>query len=384
MSTFGSSEADAALLKSLGDMVQGEVIDRMEAHGWEHGTPPPLAAATDNPDPAVVPKPDVVVAEGTTPETAPAPTGEAVANTPTVDGIDWESLRGADGKYAGKYASKQELVKGVGNVVNMAKSAFSRADALEKELAELRARPAAIATSPAPTPGVAQIAVADTSASLAAAPVKSEKLAKVLARIVGEGGLLDAESVVDLMDGISDQSRLQAEHIADAKLAARDTAQDEQNKIWTAVESHMTKTYPRSVDFVGEMGLHVQSNPVLKKAVEALSAQGDHIGATALAWESFERTLPPVVPQTSEERAAAERKEIDGAAQEQVRKEAVDAARKQAGVSSSSVSGAHESVHVGASADEIAQAAREMNATGLGTKWRMLAFGKDLTGPMFD
>jgi hypothetical protein len=87
---------------------------------------------------------------------------------------------------------------------------------------------------------------------------------------------------------------------------------------------------------------------------------------------------------TPEERAAAERIEAKGAAQEQVRKEVVDAARKDAGVSGSSVSGAHESIDAGASADEIAAAAREMNATGLGTKWRMLTFGKDLTGPYFD
>jgi hypothetical protein len=56
----------------------------------------------------------------------------------------------------------------------------------------------------------------------------------------------------------------------------------------------------------------------------------------------------------------------------------------QAGVSGSSVAGAHESVEVGASADEVAAAAREMNATGLGHRWRSLTIGKDLTGPLFD
>ena len=231
---------------------------------------------------------------------------------------------------------------------------------------------------------MAQTAVADAAASLAAAPVKSDKLAKVLAKIAEEGGLLDAENLTALMDGISDQSNLQAASIVDAKLAARDNAQSQQNAIWDAVEAHMTKHYPRSADFVDEMGLYVKSHPVLQKAVHALSAQGDHIGATALAWETFERTLPPTSPAAAAEQAAAERMEVEGAAKEQVRKEAVEQARKDAGVSSTSVTGAHESVNVGPTADEIASAAREMNATGIGTRWRALAFGKDLTGPLFD
>jgi hypothetical protein len=385
MSVNGSTEADQALLRSIADNIVGpEVVDVMENHGWQQGTPPPLPPKADNPPIEGAPKPVAVVAAGTTPTPAPAAKGEAVADTPVADTIDWESLRGADGKYAGKYNSKAELVKGVGNVVNMAKNAFTRAETLQKELDDLKARPIAVATSPAPTPGVAQNAVADATASLAAAPVKSAKLAAVLAKIAEEGGLLDAENLVALMDGISDQSRLQADQLVDAKLAARDSASAEQNKVWNAVEEHMTKHYPRSVDFVDEMGLHVRSNPVLAKAVNALSAQGDHIGATALAWESFERTLPPAVPLTTEEQAAAERKEIEGAAQEQVRKEAVQSARLQAGVSGSSVAGAHESVEVGASADEVAAAAREMNATGLGHRWRSLTIGKDLTGPLFD
>jgi hypothetical protein len=384
MSSFGSTDADQALLRSIADnIVQTEVIDVMENHKWQHGDPPALAPKADNPPEEAAPKPEAVAAAGTTPTPAPAPKGEAVAD-PSPDAIDWESLRGQDGKYAGKYTSKQELVKGVGNVVNMAKAAFTRAEALQKELDELRARPAVTATSPAPTPGVAQTAVADAKASLAAAPVKSDKLAKVLAKIAEEGGLLDAENLTALMDGISDQSNLQAASIVDAKLAARDSAQSQQNAIWDAVEAHMTKHYPRSADFVDEMGLYVKSHPVLQKAVHALSAQGDHIGATALAWETFERTLPPTSPAAAAEQAAAERMEVEGAAKEQVRKEAVEQARKDAGVPSTSVTGTHESVNVGPSADEIAAAAREMNATGIGTRWRSLAFGKDLTGPLFD
>ena len=127
MSSFGNTEADQALLRSIADNIVGpEVIDVMENHGWQHGDPPVLAPKADNPTPEAAPKPEAVAAAGTTPTPAPAPKGEAVAD-PSPDAIDWESLRGQDGKYAGKYTSKQELVKGVGNVVNMAKAAFTRA-----------------------------------------------------------------------------------------------------------------------------------------------------------------------------------------------------------------------------------------------------------------
>ncbi len=385
MSAFGDPEAEKALLESLGNLVQEEVVDPMNAHNWQHGAPPPPAPKSDNPAEGGAPKPEAVAAQGTTPASVPAPKGEAVAD-PLVDaGIDLESLKQANGKYLGKYNSRQELLKGVGNVVNMAKDAFSRSETLQRELDDLRAQRVAPATSPAPTPGVAPTAVTVAAATLAAAPVKSEKLATVLAKIAEEGGLLDAENMLALMDGISDQSNLQASQIVDAKLSARENAQQQQNDVWNEVDRYMEKTYPRSVDFVDEMGLHVKTNPVLAKAVHALSAQGDHIGATALAWESFERTLPPAMGTLSaEEQAAAERREIEGAAQEQVRKEAVDAARRNAGVSVTSAAGTHELPDTGASQDEIAAAAREMNATGLGEKWRALAFGKDLTGPWFD
>jgi hypothetical protein len=385
MSAYGNTEADQKLLRSIADNIVGpEVVEVMEAHGWQQGTPPPLAPKTDNPAPGEAPTPEAVVAKGTTPDPASAPKGEEVAKAPA-DTIDWESLRDpATGKYAGKYTSKSELVKGVGNVVNMAKEAFTRNAALEKELSDLRAGTAAVVTSPAAAPAAAPTTLTEVAASLAAAPVKSEKLAKVLAKIAEEGGMLDAENMVALMDGISDQSRLEANLLVDAKLNARERASQEQNELWNAVDRHMAVTYPRSVDFVDEMGLYVKSHPVLAKAVHALSAQGDHIGATSLAWEAFERTLPPEVPLTTEEQAAAQKREIEGAAQEQVRREAVDAARKQAGVSATSVTGTHESPNVGPSEGEIASAAREMNATGLGVRWRALTIGKDLTGPLFD
>lgn len=392
MSSFGSTEADQALLRSIADNIVGpEVIEVMEAHNWQQGTPPPLAPKSDNPTPEAAPQPVAAATTTGTPDnpakpvtSAPAPKGEAVADALKAAGIDLESIKDANGKYLGKYNSPQEFVKGVGNVVNMAKAAFTQNEALAKEVNELRARSAVPATSPTPSPGVAQSTLTDAAASLAAAPVKSAKLAKVLAKITEEGGLLDAENTAALLDGISDQSRLEAAQIVDERLDARAKARDEQDKAWEAVEVFMKNTYPRSVDFVDEMGLYVRANPVLAKAVSALSAQGDHIGATALAWETFERTLPPPDDPNAEERAAAERREAEGAAKEQVRREAVEQARRDAGVSSTSVTGTHENTETGASAAEVADAAREMNATGLGHRWRALTIGKDLTGPYFD
>jgi len=382
MSSFGNTDADRALLASLAEQVQIEVVDPMNAHGWQHGTPPPLAPVADNPPPAAAPNTPAAPARADNPPAPASPTGEAVANMPS-DNIDWESMKDPKtGLYAGKYKTRDEFVKGIGNVVNMAKSAFTRADTLEKELQSARTNPAPAAL-PAASPAAALVARVSTPvASLATEAPKSEKLAKVLAKLVEEGGTLDAENMEALLAGISDQSRLAAASVVENQQAERQRAQDAENAQWAEVEAYMEKEFPRALLFVDEMALHVRANPLLARAVNALTLQGDHKGATEMAWRDFERTLPAAG--TTAEEQAAQRKEAEMVAAEEVRKQAVEKARRDAGLPPTNVTGVHERVNVSASPDDIAAAAREMNATGLGERWRALTFGKDLVGPWFD
>jgi hypothetical protein len=99
--------------------------------------------------------------------------------------------------------------------------------------------------------------------------------------------------------------------------------------------------------------------------VQALLAQGDKVGATEHAWVSFERAHGAQVAST--DRAKAEAKEVELAAREQVRKEEVDKARKDAGVITGSAggAGAHENRNAGGSShDDIARAREAMIREG--------------------
>ena len=380
MSSFGSTQADRELLAKLAEQVQIEVVDPMDAHNWAHGTPPPLAPKSDNPADAPAPNTPAPAARADNPPATVQPKGEAVADTSS-DAIDWESMRDPKtGLYAGKYTSRAEMVKGMGNVVNMAKSTQERNAALEKELQALRAAPPA--ASPVALPATALVTSTAPSASLAEPAVKSEKLATVLAKLVEEGGLIDEANLEALIAGISDQSAIVAANAVKKQREAEKQSADAENEKWNAVQQHMERTAPRALLFVDEMALFVGANPILAKAVDALSSKGDLIGATELAWDAFSRTLPPA-GSTAEEQAARQ-KELELAASETARKEAVDKARREAGLPSTSAGGVHQTPELGASADEVAAAAREMNATGIGYRWRSLTIGKDLTGPWFE
>jgi hypothetical protein len=127
----------------------------------------------------------------------------------------------------------------------------------------------------------------------------------------------------------------------------------------------MKEHYPNSDKFAPEIGLHIQSDPLLSEAVAALVAQGKEIKASELAWISFERAQR--AHGTAVSRAEAELSEQDLAAREQVRKEAVARARIDAGVITGSAGGGgvHENTQLAStSKEEIARLGREMARTG--------------------
>lgn len=378
--TFRLSEEVTRLLADT--VVQKEVIEPMDKIGWSEATTPPppdrggQPAATEG-----APTPAPATPGVTTTPAAVAPAGES-KTAPTAEVIDLDQFKDpTTGKYFGKYPTKAEALKGVGHVVQMAKSAFTRNAELEAELAKLRA----ISTSvqPVTTPVAVQPASQETMRPATASLPKSPKLTKVLTDLVENGGVLDAEHMEALMDGISDQSTLVAQHVAGEVIETRDDAAKKEKAAWDEADEYLRKNHPNALNFADEMGLMVQSNPLLAAGVAAMIAKGDRIGAAVEVWKQFSaiQGLKDAVA----DREAAETKEVALSAADAVRREATDQARKDAGVISSSTSGVHETPGgVGPTPEQIAQAGREMMSTGLGKNFRDMTITRTLTDPIFD
>lgn len=383
--------AEAALIQDLiKNIVEPEVIGPMEKIGWSHGTPPPPEPVVDDPlkpgtpapvkpvAPAVVGPPDPAAI------TAPVVTEPPKKDAPPVvsDPLAFiEELKDPKtGLYGGKYKTREEFLKGVGHVVQMAKGAYSKADAAEQEAArlrtenaQLRATPAAPAAAPLPAPA---------PASQAALLGRSAKLDAVLSKLKDEGGILDEENMQGLIEGVSELASSMATQAAEKTLAAHESARTEEDKRWQDADVHMSQVAPDSLNFSDEIGLYVRSTPLAAAAVGALIRLKDLNGAAELAWQLFQGAHPGMSP--AEVKDATDKTQIELEAADQVRREAVEKARKDAGVASSAAAGVHEAPGaVGPTQEEIDQAAAEMHA-GDGRRWRALTIGRTLTGPLFD
>ncbi len=383
--------ADAALIQHLiKTVVEPEVIEPMTAIGWSHGTPPPPRALPDNPEVTPehqAPAPPVASPEARQPAPVVSPAAAPVAGEPKKDapvGADplafLEEMKDPKtGLYGGKYKTREEFVKGVGHVVQMAKTAFSKTDVAEQEAARLRAEnetlrrtPAAPAAAPMPAPVVAP----------QAAPISSAKLDKVLASLEAEGGILDKENLTNLVEGLREVLGAEAAQAAENRISAREAEKKAENDRWQAVDEHMQQAHPDSLAYSNEIGLYVRSTPLVAAAVGAMVKSGNLNEAAELSWEMFRMAHQGMSP--TEVKAASAEATAKLEAGDQVRREAVDAARKDAGVASSAATGVHETPGVvGPSQEEIDQAAAEMRA-GDGTRWRALTIGKTLTDPIFD
>lgn len=384
------TQAEAALIADLiKNVVEPEVMAPMEAIGWSHAAPPPPRALPDNPEGEGTPNapaPAPASAEGGQPAPEPKPAAAPVASEPTKDtppGSDplafLEAMKDPKtGLYGGKYKTREAFVEGVGHVVQMAKNAYSKLDAAEQEAQRLRSEnaqlrmPAAQAAAPAPAPVVAPQAT----------PVRSAKLDAVLSKLDAEGVVLDKENLIALVEGLSEVSDARAEQIADRKIAEREAARRSQDERWQAVDAHMQQVAPESLLYSNEIGLYVQSDPLVKEAVTQLVKSEQLNQAAELSWKLFQMAHPNLKP--GETTAAAEAQRIALEAGDQVRREAVEQARKDAGVSASGASGVHVSPAAsGPSQEEIDLAVQEMNA-GDGTRWRALTIGRTLTDPLFN
>jgi hypothetical protein len=383
--------AEAALIQSLiKEIVEPEVMGPMEKIGWTHGQPPPPEQPVDNPSAPGTPAPVAPVAPVVVGQPDPAAViAPGVAESPkkdtppvTSDALAFiEELKDPKtGLYGGKYKTREEFLKGVGHVVQMAKGAYSKADAAEQEaarlrteIAQLRASPAAPAAVPPLAPGLAP------QTSLTG---RSAKLDSVLSKLKDEGGILDEENMQALVEGISELASTMATQAAEKTLATHEDVRAEEDKKWREVDAHMQEVAPDSLNYSNEIGLYVQSTPLVAAAVGALIQAKNLNGAAELAWQLFRGAHQGMSP--AEVKIATDKTTIELEAADQVRREAVEKARKDAGVVSSAAAGVHETPGaVGPTQEEIDQAAAEMRA-GDGRRWRALTIGRTLTGPLFD
>jgi len=374
------TKEEAELTRLIADtIVEEEVMKPMEAISWQHGTPPkPVPFAGDNPPPAETvttpqetPKPEAKT--DNPPEAKPA---EQPVATTLPSEIDWESLRDSEtGLIAKKYKTPQDAVKGMAHVVAMAKDAFTRTadyESLQRENAELKAK-TSFPSLPAPVPELSPAPTIDTSA-----------LDAIVDEIIKEGGTIDEEVGPKLKEAVKENARNVARATVKEILDARDAATTKENNEWLKADAYMRKTYPDSMNFVDEISVFVQSDPVASAGVSALVGKGQRVEASVLAWKLFSTA------HALEQRKADENTEIKGEAAAQVRKEAVDAARKDAGVMTTMASGVHETPNLNISEEEVVAAMNEMRRTGDapgspgGARWRALTIARDLNDPVFD
>jgi hypothetical protein len=315
---------------------------------------------------------------------APATTAQSQASVVPQEGeIDWESVKAANGLYLGKYKTKAEAVRGVAHTVAMAKVAFTRSEEIERrnadlarEVQELRARPA-----------VAQIAA--PQAPVQPAPSRGQEdapspvLATVLAKIQ-DGETLNAEDLLNVVKADRESYLGEARKAAREEFDARKAEAEALSERWGKVEAHMAEKFPDSVNFTDELALYVKTHPMIAAGVNALIAQDRHEEAMEEAWGMYARDhkiAPAFVPAPATKENVEREIQLDAA--DQVRREAVDAARRDAGIiGAAGARGVHENANTGASQGEYDEAVALMNA-GDGRKWRALVFGDALNHPIF-
>lgn len=350
---------EAALRQHLIDtVVNNDVIAPMEQANWTQGAyqqqttaGQPGGNAPDTP----LPSNQMGGQAGDNPQPPPLQGGGAQPNS-----LDFEQFRDSNGLYAGKYKTPEELVKGMRNVVDMAKQAFAERD-------ELRSRIAQPTTAPAPS--------APAATYVQPTPVDDGvgNLDAVLNQIVEEGGLLDAQNSQLLRDAVIKLAENQAKNVVNA--------QSVEEAKWLEVSKTMEIKYPGSSNRADELHLYIQSEPTVSAAVSALLAQGKEFEATELAW----RLMTSSSPSRSPALTPAQVKQETLTAQDLVRQEAVDAARKDAGVITSAGGGVHEAPPTGPSVDDIMAAAAYGQRTADWSQWRRTALANhlDFDSPLF-
>lgn len=334
------------LVKTL---VIPEVLRPMDAIGWTHASPPP-PDYSGQPTPAegapIPAQPAPAAPASGQPATPAQPTPAAPATvkadapaTPPGFTFNIEDFKNpSTGLYFDKYPNPTEAMKGLGHLANMAKQSFQQRDEALQRLASFETGSAPVRPSPGVTPTSAPASVpADVTASRAALDAAQARLDAVLSGMEGPETVIDAETLKKVMTVQREVADRTADLRVKETLHSRDSAVDAKQARWNAVDSHMRDNYPGSLSYATEIGLHIQSDPLLNDAVGALVAQGKEIQASELAWKSYQQAVHNGDAAVTME--AAKEKEADLTARGQVRQELLDKARIDAGVVQGSAGG---------------------------------------------
>jgi len=400
---IGKSIEEQQLTRLLAStLVQKEVMEPMEKIGWSHASPPPpdysgQPAKTEG-APASAPAPVTDPKSGLPAPVAPGgaqPVAPAKADTPAAQPPDiiamFESLRDENGLIMGKYKTVPEALKGAGHLANMAKQAFqektealTRLGALEAERLQPRTQPVASpAAAPVPVP-------ASLAASRAELVQAQARLDGVLSSAEDAGDVVDLETLKKILAAQREVADLAIKVGVQEDQYARSSAETAERTRWEKVDEHMSAHYPDSLKHAAEIGLHIQSDPVLQEAVSALVASGKELQASILGWQAYQRSVLDGSAVTVQ--AAAVEKEEALAAKGQVRQELLEAARKDAGVIQGSAGGQgiHENgAASGATGAELSALTAQMRMEGdapgspAAVRFRHLIIGRHLDPSIF-
>jgi hypothetical protein len=290
--------------------------------------------------------------------------------------------------YFDKYPSANEALKGLGHLANMAKTSFSERDAAKARLAEIEAENQRLRSTPVRDPLTASTA-AVPSASRVDVDRAQQALDAVLSQVAEDGGVLNEDYAKKLSTAQRELSRAEARFAVAESQEQERRASAAENARWSRVNEYMDEKYPNASKFAAEIGLHVQSDPLLSKAVAALVSRGEEVEASELAWLAYSRAVQ--MSGDSVARAEAQMTEEELKAREQVRNEAVARARVDAGVIQGSPGGAgiHQNADVGPGREEIELLAAEMRRQGdapgspAAAAWRHAVIGRFLPHDLF-
>ncbi len=378
------------LNRQLADTIGAAVEQLMGQQGW-------VEANNSLIDPRNLGQPGSGGADQST-QVVPQPNGQPVAATttpatpasPATLPLDFEQYKDPKtGLYAGKYPSVEQFAKGLGHAMDMTYRVQSQNDQLTQQLAALNAQLEQVRRQPVITQVTAPQITSEDAPTRGDAPRVGARVAEVLATL--SDGNLDAEGLTRLATAISEQAREDALKSVREETRQREEAAKTNADRWDRVDAYMSEKHPASMQFTQELGLFIKTDPEVSGVVTALIEKNLHEQAMVYAWNGFVNKhgldlskATPFVPAPSTPENV--RKEIVLDAADQVRREAIEEARRHAGVIPAMGAGAHgvhETPPAGPSAGEMDEATALMRQ-GHGERWRSLVFKDILNHPLFN
>jgi hypothetical protein len=280
-----------ALAASIGE----DVFNQMEAQDPLHNGGNPLPQAPDHPEPAAAPAAPAPAAPAPsanpTQAAAPAPAAPADSAPQPVGQPATDEKGLLLGKYARTPEGERFATDSYHQLLRANKELLARAERAEGK--PIPMTPSGVRTEPVP------------------AAVTNDAY-----KAFAEKYNVDPEDIAGLV-------RAEAQRTVDAVMKPRDA--------YVEADQFMASKYPESVTLRDELVQYVQSNPDVAAVVQKAWDYGDYKGALEIGWNRYEIAR----------RAELAQQERGMVANQQVRTEEVQAARKDAGLITSQVSGVH-------------------------------------------